>query len=221
MRAALVSDPVWRDGVARASERGAELVCLPHLSFAPYVAAERDRAGLEHAERTPSRSLREALDLAGGAWLAASAYESEGEGVFYVTSYLSAPNGERTRYRQLLVEAEYGRYEQMFWAPGHDLPEAAELPCGLATTLVAGDLLDPGAWACAAALNVDIVIGGASDPPDRWLRTQRVAAGMAAAYELTVLLVNRADAPFAGGAAAFGPDGEALTVDDGLVELAA
>ena len=47
-----------REAVAAARERGAELICLPHLSFSPYVAAVRDRAGLEHAERPLSRSFR-------------------------------------------------------------------------------------------------------------------------------------------------------------------
>ena len=49
------------EAVPAARERGAELICLPHLSFSPYVAAERDRAGLEHAERPVSRSFRDAL----------------------------------------------------------------------------------------------------------------------------------------------------------------
>jgi predicted amidohydrolase len=73
VRVALVSDPDWRAAVPAARERGADVICLPHLSFAPYVAATRDRAGLEHAERAPSATFAEALALAGGAWLAASA----------------------------------------------------------------------------------------------------------------------------------------------------
>src|ERR671930_2389804 len=116
MRIGLSSEADWREAIGRLRERGAELICLPQLSFIPYVAAVRDRGGLELAERPPSKLLSEALAIGDGAWLAASAYEFEGEGVFYVTSYLAGPGGERASYRQRRVEAAPGRYEQMFWS---------------------------------------------------------------------------------------------------------
>lgn len=210
-----MSDLAWREAIPRERARGAELVCLPHLSFAPYVAASRDRAGLEHAERPPSPSLREALALAEGATVAASAYESEGEGVFYVTGYV----GETACGRQRRVAAEHGRYEQMFFSPGHEPPAVAALPIGPATTLLGDDLLDPDAWARAAAGGASVVIGGASAGPERWDRTRLLAAGMAAAHGLTVLVANRADEGFAGGGAAIGPGGVPLPIEDGMVEL--
>jgi len=49
------------DGVRRARAAGADLVCLPQLSFLPYLPAVLDRAGLERAERPPARSYGEAL----------------------------------------------------------------------------------------------------------------------------------------------------------------
>lgn len=220
MRVALVSDTPWREALARACRRGAELVCLPHLSFTPYVAASRDRGGLELAERAPSANVREAVEVASGAWVAASAYESEGEGVFYVTGYLAGPDGLIASTRQHVLDASPGRYEQMFFSPGHEPPVAAELPCGRVATLVGGDLRSPAAWAQVGALGVSCVVGGASEPAHSWERTCRVAAGMAAAYGATVLLVNRADGCFAGGSAAFTPGGAALPEDvDGLYEL--
>jgi predicted amidohydrolase len=220
VRVALESTTDWRQDIARARERGAELICLPHLSFAPYVAAARDRGGLELAERPPSRSLRDALALAAGAWLAASAYESEGEGVFYVSAYLAGPDGIATRYRQRRLEAEHGRYEQMLWSPGHEPPRVAELPCGPTVALAGADVREPAVW--AALDGARVVVGGLSEPAARWDRTRRMAAGMAAAHGLTVLLVNRAEEAFGGGAAAFGPGGEELAAEtDGLYEVAA
>lgn len=224
MRVALVSATDWREAIRSERERGAELICLPHLSFTPYFAVARDRAGLELAERAPSRTMHEALALADGAWLAASAYESEGEGVFYVTSRLAGPGGRGASYRQHRVEAEPQRYEQMFWSPGHDVQMAVELPAGPATTLVGADLRDPDAWARVAACGARIVIGGASDTARIWARTERVVAGMAAAHELTALAVNRADEHLGvthpGGIAAFGPDGVELSPSvDGHFEL--
>ena len=127
------------------------------------MAAERDRAGLEHAERPVSRSFRDALGLAGDAWLAASAYESEGEGVFYVTARLARGGSVVASYRQRHVEAAPGRYEQMFWSPGHDPFAVAELECGRTALLVGYDLRTPAAWAEVAAAGAQVVLGGASD----------------------------------------------------------
>jgi predicted amidohydrolase len=220
VRAALLATADWRQAVAPARERGADLIALPHLSFAPYIAAARDRAGLEHAERPPSRSLREALVLAGGAWLAASAYESEGEGVFYVTAYLAGPDGVAARYRQRHLDAEDGRYERMLWSPGHEPVGVAELPWGPTAVLVGSDVRAPAVWAALAGVRV--VVAGVSEPAARWDRTRRIAAGMAAAHALTVLLVNRDEEPFGGGVAAFAPDGAELApADDGLYDVAA
>jgi N-carbamoylputrescine amidase len=218
VRVALVSDPDWRAAVPEARSRGADIVCLPHLSFAPYVAATRDRAGLEQAERAPSALFAEALDLAAGAWLSASAYESEGEGVFYVTARIAGPDGTEGGYRQRQPEAAEGRFEQMFWLPGHEPPALAALPWGPTAALVGYDLRIPGAWPAMARAGARVVLGGASEPPALWEQTTRIAAGMAAAHGLTALIANRGDAGFAGGGVAFGPGGEELAVDeDGLV----
>jgi N-carbamoylputrescine amidase len=220
LRVALVSDANWRNAVAHARGRGADLICLPHLSFTPYFAASRDRGGLELAERAPSRNVRDAVEIASGGWIAASAYESEGEGVFYVTGYLAGPETLVASSRQHVVEACPGRYEQMFISPGHEPPVAAQLPGLRATALVGADLGSPAAWAAVVARGATCVLGGASAPDQLWDRTCRVAAGMAAAYGITALLVNREDDGFAGGGAAFGPDGAALRPDaDGFYDV--
>ena len=215
MRVALLSAPEWRDAVPAARERGAELICLPHLSFSPYVAAARDRDGLEHAERPLSRSFRDAAGLAGDAWLAASAYESEGEGVFYVTARLGHAGAIAASYRQRHVEAAPGRYEQMFWSPGHEPFEVADTPLGRTVLLVGLDLRTPAAWAEVAARGAQVVLGGASEPAELWATTRRVAAGMAAAYGMTALIANRSEP-----CAAFDRSGaELMPSHDTLFEL--
>jgi N-carbamoylputrescine amidase len=214
VRVALLPATNWREAVPEARERGAELICLPHLSFSPYVAAARDRDGLEHAERPVSRSFRDAGRLAGDAWLAASAYESKGEGVFYVTARLARGGAVAAAYRQRHVEAAPGRYEQMFWSPGHEPFAVAELPWGRTGLLVGFDLRTPAAWAELAAAGARVVLGGASEPAELWAATRRVAAGMAAAYGMTVLIANRS------GSAAFDPSGaETAPGDDSLFAL--
>jgi N-carbamoylputrescine amidase len=214
VRVALLPAANWREAVPEARERGAELICLPHLSFSPYVAAVRDRGGLELAERPVSRALRDALELTGDAWLAASAYESEGEGVFYVTARLARGGAVALQYRQRHVEAAPGRFEQMFWSPGHDPFAVAEAPWGRTGLLVGLDLRTPAAWAELAARGAQVVLGGASEPDELWAATRRVAAGMAAAYGMTVLIANRS------GGAAFDASGAELGPgEDTLFEL--
>jgi predicted amidohydrolase len=102
----------------------------------------------------------------------------------------------------------------MFWSPGHWPQAVAAAPWGPTGLLVGYDLRVADAWAQLAGAGARVVIGGASEPADLWERTQRLAAGMAAAHGLTVLIANR------DGAAAFGPGGDPIAPDgDGLYEI--
>jgi predicted amidohydrolase len=101
----------------------------------------------------------------------------------------------------------------MFWSPGHDPFAVADTPLGRTGLLVGYDLRTPAAWAELAGAGARVVLGGASEPPELWAATQRVAAGMAAAYGMTVLIANRS------GSAAFDASGGPLAPgDDTLFE---
>jgi predicted amidohydrolase len=178
------------EAVRRAREAGAEVICLPQLSFLPYLPAVLDRAGLERAERPVARSYLDALEVAGGAWLAASAYESEGEGVFYATAMLGRGD-VLLRHRQRRLDAEPGRYEPLLFSPGHESPGVVELPWGPTGVLIGADLRDPRAWAELAAAGARVVLGGASEPADLWERTARVVSGQAAVHRMTAAVANR------------------------------
>jgi N-carbamoylputrescine amidase len=224
VRVALLSGGDWRHTIPEARANGADVICLPQLSFAPYVPAVRDRAGLELAERAPASSLQEAVALADGAWLAASAYESEGEGVFYLTAALGCAEGPMLCHRQRILEAAHGRYEQMFFSPGHDDPSATiDLPWGPTGTLVGAELRDTGLWDALAAAGARTVLGGVSEPAELWARTRQIAAGMAAAHGIRVLVANRSGeehgVPFAGEGIALDGDGAPLAIRDGMVNV--
>jgi predicted amidohydrolase len=219
VRVGLESDIEWRQAIDRARRNAVDLVCLPHLSFTAYPANSRDRGGLELAERAPSPTLAEAVAAAGGAWVAASAYESEGEGVFYATAYLARPGQAVPSSRQRALDARAGRYEPMFFSPGHTPPTPVRLPGGVAVHLVGADIRDPTRWAEAVGAGATWIIGGTSDMTEAWSQTCRIASGLAGAHRVTVLVVNRGDAEFAGGHAAFGPDGYLGISDDGCYDL--
>jgi predicted amidohydrolase len=203
------------EAVREARAAGAEVICMPQLSFLPYLPAVLDRARLEHAERPVARSYRDALEAADGSWLAASAYESEGEGVFYATAMLGRGD-VLLRHRQRRLDAEPGRYEPLLFSPGHEAPGVAELPWGPTGVLIGGDVRDPRDWDALAAAGARVVLGGASEPPELWERTARVVGGQAAAHGMTAVVANR-DAP--GGV--WDADGASVAPRaDGLYELA-
>jgi predicted amidohydrolase len=209
------------DAVRRARAAGAEAICLPQLSFLPYLPGALDRAGLERAERPPARSWRDGLEAAGGAWLAASAYESEGEGVFYLSALLGRAGGEPPlRHRQRRLDAEPGRWEPLLLSPGHEPPGVAALPWGPTGVLAGADLRDPVAWAELAGAGARVVLGGASEPDALWARTRRAVAALAAEHGIAVAVANRDEEGFAGGGGGWDATGAPVAAGaDGLVEL--
>jgi N-carbamoylputrescine amidase len=222
--AALLNGGDWREGIRAAACAGADVICLPQLSFGPYLPATRDRAGLELAERAPAATLDDAVDVAAGAWVAASAYESEGEGVFYLTAALGRVGEPMLRQRQHALDAIPGRYEPMFFSPGHgDRGQTIALPWGPTAVLVGADLRDPEGWASVARAGAAVVVAGASEPNELWRRTCAVVAGAAAAHGIIALVANRggeeSGITYAGGALAVGADGQTLRIDDGIVEV--
>ncbi len=211
--------------IAAASGSGADLILLPQLSFSPYFPVARDRDLLELGERLPSNSMRAAMEAAGESHLAASVYECVGEGVFYVRGELSSlADGCLLADRQHRVEAEPGRYEQMFFSPGFGARQVAELPWGPTGLLLGADVREAGAWSELAAAGAALVLASVSEPAERWQGTKRIAAGLAAANGIAVAVVNRApsesEPDFAGGALVADAGGAELGPDqNGIYEV--
>jgi predicted amidohydrolase len=214
------------DAVAGARAAGADVVCLPQLSFSGYLPGVLDRAGLEQAERPVARSYRDALAAAGGAWLAASSYESEGEGVFYATAMLGRDGDARLlRHRQRRLDAEPGRWEPLLLSPGHEPPGAIALPWGPTGVLIGADVRDPASWDDLAAAGVRVLLGGVSEPDALWARTRRIVAGLAAVHGIAAVVANRGGEEhgvrFAGAGAGWDAAGSELQAGaDGLLEPA-
>jgi len=211
--------------IASASGRGADLVLLPQLSFSPYFPAQRDREALELGERLPSKLIASAREAAGDCLVAGSVYECVGEGVFYVRGELgSRSDGCLLAERQHRPEASRGRYEQMFFSPGHGPRSVAELPWGRTGLLLGADLREIEAWSELTRLGAQVVLGSVSEDADGWVRTARIAAGLAAVNGLALGLVNRAPSEaepgFAGGELVVDRSGREIAADaDGLFNL--
>ena len=100
------------------------------------------------------------LEAAGPAWVFASSYESEGEGVFYVTARLGRSGGTAVSYRQVRVEAAPGRFEQMFWSPGHAAVRGRGPAARAGRSVVGPDARAPEAYAELARFGARLVVGG-------------------------------------------------------------
>jgi N-carbamoylputrescine amidase len=209
--------PVALDAIGRAAGAGADLILLPQLSFTPYFPARRDRDALELGEREPFPSLRPAAERAGDSLLFASVYECVGEGVFYARADLLSGGESLGFERQRVVEAAPGRYEQMFFSPGHGARRVIPTPWGPVGMLLGADARDPRAYFELAQLGACLVVGGTSEGERGWKATTGVAAGMAAGLGIAVALVNRSEdgePGFPGGSCAFSPGGEALELSE-------
>ncbi len=224
MRVALLSGG-GTDAVRSARAAGADVVCLPQLSFLPYLPALPDRGGLERAERPPARSYLEALDAADGAWLAASAYECEGEGVFYASALLGRAGGEPPlRHRQRRLDSSPGRYEQLLLSPGHEPPGVIELPWGPTGILIGADVCDPESWTVLAAAGARFLLAGVSAPAPLWEDTRQTVGGLAARHGIATLVANREGEEhgiqFAGGGAGWDAGGAPLVPGpDGFIDI--
>ena len=225
MRAALVSDPDWEVAVPLAATAGADLICLPLLSFSSYVASDLSRASYEEAERPPSAKWRRGVELADGAWLAASPYESEGEGVFYLSGRLGRLGStDNLLWRQSLPDSAPGRYEAMFWSPGHGSVETITVDGWEPALMLGGELRDPSCWEAVVAAGASLVVGASADTVDLWEQTVRIAEGMSTAHGIGVLIANRSSQSsgpsFAGGTLALSAGGEPLVeLSPGIFEL--
>ena len=225
MRAALLSDPDWEVAVPLAATAGVDLICLPLLSFSSYVASDLNRASYEEAERPPSAKWRRGVELADGAWLAASPYESEGEGVFYLSGRLGRLGStDDLLWRQSLPEGAPGRYEAMFWTPGHGSVETITVGGWEAALMLGGELRDPACWEAVVAAGTSLVVGASAEQAEGWDATVRIAQGMSTAHRIAVLIANRSSQPsgpnFAGGTLGLSGAGEPLVESSpGIFEL--
>jgi len=137
------------DGIRRAAEQGAELVCLQELTLSRYFAVDPggpEAAGAEPEPLPGGPTYRFAAKLAAetGAHIHASLYEraEEGydDGLGFNTAIIVAPDGELVaRTRKLHIPVTAGYHEDRYFRPGpsegnpYPVVELADAGLGLPT----------------------------------------------------------------------------------------
>lgn len=113
------------EGVRRAAEAGARLVCLQELTLSPYFAVTPDGpsaagAAPEALPGGPTHDLAATLADETGAHVHASLYEDAGDGgLGYNTAICVGPDGDLVaRTRKLHIPVTAGYHEDRYFRPG-------------------------------------------------------------------------------------------------------
>ena len=140
-RAELVA--VLSDGIARAADHGAALVCLPEIALLRYPAdtpaGPNPDADAEDLTDGPTFELAAEAARTQGVFVHASLYEkAQGDdGLGYNTAILVSPAGDLVgRTRKLHIPVSAGYYEDTYFRPGPaDDPYPVYAPAGLGARL--------------------------------------------------------------------------------------
>lgn len=116
----------YREMIAAAAEQGAEIVCLPEFSLAPYFPGTRDEAGFAWAEPLlGGRSERffKEMARAHAVFVIGSLYECAANGGLYDTATIHAPTGELlAATRKVHIPSGDGYHETDFFAGSDSFP---------------------------------------------------------------------------------------------------
>jgi N-carbamoylputrescine amidase len=127
----------YRDMIAQAAAQGAEMVCLPEFSLAPYFPGTRDEAGFAWAERIASGlSARFFSQMASeyAVFVVGSLYEWVDNGGLYDTATVHAPTGDLVATtRKIHIPSGDSYHETDFFAGSDQFPVVQLEPITLAT----------------------------------------------------------------------------------------
>jgi predicted amidohydrolase len=195
------------DLIEIASERGAEVVCLPELFttryFAQYEGEAQEEMGLACMDTIPGKATKalaasarkNRISLIGG-----SIYESDDDQTFN-TSVVFGNNGKMLgKYRKTHVPQDQYYFEKEYFEPGDTGFEVFETDQARIASLICYDQWYPEAARCCALLGADIIfyptaigtIKGIQQTEGNWHRAwEDVMRGHAIANSLVVAAVNR------------------------------
>ncbi len=192
------------EGIAKAAEKGADIVCLPELFNAPYFPQdEKAEAAEKYAESIPGDTteiMAGAAKDSGVVLVAGSIYEKAGR-KFYNTSVVFGEDGKALgSYRKMHIPHDPLFYEQNYFSPGDGGFRVFDTSFGRIAVLICYDQWFPEAARIVSLMGADIIfyptaIGGVEgveqaegDWHDAWETVQR---GHAIANGVAVAAVNR------------------------------
>ncbi|MCC6605544.1 MAG: hydrolase [Anaerolineae bacterium] len=116
----------YRELVAEAAQRGAEIVCLQEFSLSPYFASVKDDANIAWAEPVrggESDAVFGELARQNGVFLLGSLFERAEDGVYWDTATVHNPAGELAGFtRKVHIPQDAGYYEDFYYGGYNEFP---------------------------------------------------------------------------------------------------
>jgi len=116
----------YRAMIGEASTKGAQLVCLPELSLAPYFPGTRAKSGFDWAEAIPSgvsERFFSAMAREYGVTMVGSIYEDAGQAGLFDTVTIHSPGGELLgATRKVHIPSGPAYHETDFFAGSAEYP---------------------------------------------------------------------------------------------------
>jgi N-carbamoylputrescine amidase len=109
------------DGIRRASEQGAQIVCLPELFRTLYFCQSEDHANFDLAEPVPGPTTEALARLAGdlGIVIVGSVFERRAAGLYHNTAVVLDADGRLAgTYRKMHIPDDPLYYEKFYFTPG-------------------------------------------------------------------------------------------------------
>ncbi len=186
--------------VRDASERGADVVCLPELFTQTYFpTARRSKALPEPIPGPTSRALAAAAKKDGVILVGGSIYEADGKGRYNTCMVFDEGGRTISKYRKVHIPQDEHYYEQDYFGAGNSYSVAKSRLGGLGT-LICFDQWYPEAARVDRLLGADIIfyptaigwVKGIEQVEGDWKRAwEGVQVGHAIANSVVVCAVNR------------------------------
>jgi N-carbamoylputrescine amidase len=146
--------------IGEASDRGAEVVCLPELFRSRYFCQEEDQENFKLAEEIPGETT-EALSAAAkdaNAAVIAGIFEKRARGLYHNSAVVIGQSGKLAgTYRKMHIPDDPHYYEKFYFAPGDLGFKAFQTEHGKLGTLICWDQWYPEAARLTALLGAQIL----------------------------------------------------------------
>jgi predicted amidohydrolase len=195
------------DLIEVASEKGAEIVCLPELFttryFAQYEGEEQEERGLAGTDTVPGKATkalaasarRNRITIIGG-----SIFESDDDRTFNTSAVFSDKGRLLGKYRKTHIPQDQYYFEKEYFEPGDTGFEVFDIGKAKVAPLICYDQWYPEAARCCSLLGADVIfyptaigtVKGIQQTEGNWHRAwENVMRGHAIANSLVVAAANR------------------------------
>jgi predicted amidohydrolase len=188
--------------IQKASEKGAEVVCLPELFMSPYfcIVKEAKRDYSEPLKGKTAEAISQAAQKSKIAVVAGSIYENAGDKKYNTALVFNSKGENLGSYRKTHIPHDPGFYEMNYFEPGDTGFKVFDIGFAKISVLICYDQWFPEAARSCALLGAEIIfyptaignVNGLEPVEGNWQEAwENAQRGHAIANNLVVAAVNR------------------------------